>query len=202
MPSLSGERMIRIFSLIVLLCGLAFAVPDSTKVKELSAKVDSLSAVLHDAQLAGIYAEKTLEATKDANANVRTQFGYFMAAIVGIFGIASLGLGLWVTKKTGEEREAIAIQVRELVNPGFNSQMSTLGVRIEEVSGRFEDHNRSYIKFAGIVENHIHSSNLTFNDHQESLSKIKTDFKIKRESIQDRSSQYCCRLRGKHENNR
>lgn len=122
---------------------------------DLSRKVDSLSQALKDAQLAASYSEKTLEATYKANEIQKNQFEWFVGGLISLFGISSAVFGFWVFKKTAEERQAIAIQVKELVSPMLTTEIGKHKSQLDDVEKSLRRLNGDYNQYAGKVDREI-----------------------------------------------
>lgn len=170
--------MYRALLLIFLLVGASFgAKSDSVRIMALSAKVDSLSQILKDAQLAASYSEKTLEVTKEvtknANSNLWIQFGIFVAAVISVFVAASVVMGLWIKNRTDREQEAIANMVRDQITPGFNARIDTQNENIGEIGAQLNQHEKTYYKFGSVIEKDIQNLQSSDANQNSDLASLK-----------------------------
>lgn len=172
------------FSLILFVT-FAFSHPDSSKVKTLSTKIDSLSAVIHEMQLVRTYSEKSETSLIDTNKRVMDNQYAFMTWMGGILGTMIVAVGLFLWRRSVSENKQVAALVQEAITPALDSKFSDLQNQIRNEASTLGTHLRNYDAFAGQVEARFRG----FEDLQ-----IVDGFGALRTSIQETNSRVRSRL--------
>lgn len=123
----------------------------SRHIAVVQSKADSLASVLKEAQLAGSYMEKSMAHIIETDKKVMDNQYSFMAWMGGIWALGIFGIGLFIWKRSSDEREYIGRSVRDSVEP-------TLRKYFEEVDGKattlrtdLNAHLTKYIEFHGEI---------------------------------------------------
>lgn len=162
---------------------------DSIAIKILSARVDSLTSALRIQQISDSFAEKSLQAYKDAGDNQTTQYlaflGSTLVVLLGGFG----GVSWLIHKRSKEEQDNIAKAVTETMTPIYSHEIRELDKDLKAIDGEFRTHLRNYNKFASEREevsrkqeeliNALGFGLKSFSEHNHKLTREFKDAEVK-----------------------